>query len=76
MPIRGAKGNVSTRSLLFPELDGCRVYLRVLGMRRVVRILCLLSDQSRVELLISVYVAGVDVLGWLAVRPLDGVSKC
>lgn len=46
-------------------------YLRVLRMRRVVRILRLLRYQCWVELLVSVDVARVDVLSWLAVGSLS-----
>ena len=50
-------------------------YLRVLRMRRVVRILCLLCDQSWVELLVAVNVSRVDVLRWLAAGLLGSVSS-
>jgi len=44
-------------------------------MRRVVRILSLLSDHRWVELLVAIDVARVNVLSWLAVGLLDCVSK-
>lgn len=42
-------------------------YLRVVGMRRVVRVLCLLCNQSWVELLVAVDVSRVNILRRLAV---------
>lgn len=51
-------------------------------MRRVVRILCLLCNQSWVELLIAIDVSRVNILRWLAVgllHPLaflDNIQTC
>lgn len=39
-------------------------------MRRVIRILCLLRNQRRVELLIAIDIAGIDILRRLAIRSL------
>lgn len=59
-------------SVLIPS-DGLS-HLRVLRMSWVAGVLCLLCDQSWVELLVAVDVASIDVLRWLTILSLCSVS--
>lgn len=45
-------------------------HLRILRMRRVIRILCLLRNQRGIELLVPADIAWIDVLSRLAIRAL------
>lgn len=49
-------------------------YLGVLGVRWVIRVLGLLRDPCRIELLVSVHISRIDVLRWLAIRLLSRIS--
>ena len=48
----------------------------MIRIRRMRRILRLLRDERGVELVPSIYILGIDVLGGLAVRLLGAVNIC